>query len=114
MFDEEIEKRDELLAFLASEFSNKVEKGNNYDYMISAIFTELVTKNGADGVLYPSVQSDGYGLCVALHPRVMDRLKLVKVLECKLIKNGTNAQLINEKFCEVKDHADTFDLKEIK
>ena len=111
---EEVEKRDELLAFLASEFSKKVENGNNYDYMISAIFTELVTENGADGVLYPSVQSDGYGLCVALHPRVMDRLKLIKVLQCKLTKKGTNAQLCNEKFCEVEDDADTFKLKEIK
>lgn len=111
--NEEVDKRDELLAFLASEFSKKVENGKNHDYMISAIFTELITENGVDGVLYPSVQSDGYGLCVALHPRVMDRLKLVKVLQCKLNKKGTNAQLNNVKYCDIENNSETFELKEI-
>jgi hypothetical protein len=112
--NEDVLKRDELLEFLSSEFSKKVENGENYNYMISSIFTELVVNNGADGVLYPSVQSDGCGLCLALHPGVIDRLKLIKVLQCKLIKSGRNAQLINEKFCDVNENSDTFELKKIE
>jgi len=111
--DEDVLKRDELLEFLAFEFSKKVENGESYNYMISSIFTELVVNHGADGVLYPSVQSDGNGLCLALHPRVMDKLKLIKVLQCKLTKTGCDAKLSNEKFCIVADNSDTFELKEI-
>lgn len=112
--NKEVQKRDELLAFLASEFSKPVEIGADYKYMISSIFTELIINNNIDGVLYPSVQTDGHGLCVAIHPRVMDRLKLIKVLQSKLTKFGANAQLINIKYCDVKDDSDTFELKEIK
>ena len=111
--DEDVLKRDELLEFLAFEFSKKVENGESYNYMISSIFTELVVNHGADGVLYPSVQSDGNGLCLALHPRVMDKLKLIKVLQCKLTKAGCDAKLSNKKFCIVADNSDTFELKEI-
>lgn len=107
------DKRDELLKFLASEFSKKVVNGENHNYMISSIFTELVVNNGADGVLYPSVQSDENGLCLALHPRVMDRLKLIKVLQCKLTKNGNEAILNNTRNCLVEDGSDTFELNEI-
>lgn len=112
--NEDLLKRDELLKFLSFEFSKKVENAENYNYMISSIFTKLIVNNGADGVLYPSVQSDGCGLCIALHPRVVDRLKLIKVLQCRLIKSGHNAQLINDKFCNVIDNSDTFELKQIE
>jgi hypothetical protein len=107
---DDTEKRDELLKFLAAEFSKKVENGENHNYMISSIFSELVVNNGADGVLYPSVQSDGNGLCLALHPRVMDRLKLTKVLQCKLTKSGDEALLNNTRNCLVEDGSDTFEL----
>ena len=110
---DEVVKRDELLSFLASEFSKKVENGGNHNYMISSIFTQLVVNNGADGVLYPSVQSDGNGLCLALHPRVMDKLKLIKVLQCKLTKTGNEAKLTNERSCIVKDGSDTFELNKV-
>ncbi|WP_319229526.1 hypothetical protein [Draconibacterium orientale] len=106
--------RNDVLGYLAFEFSKVVSKGNNHDYMISAILTELATANGADGVLYPSVQGNGAGLCVSLHPRIMNKLKLVKVLQCKLTKKGNEAKLLNIKHCEVKDNSETFKLEEIK
>jgi len=107
------------LKYLSEEFSKKVSDGYNYDYLISAKFTELfVNKSVYEGVIYPSVQSDGYGLCVAIHPNAISKLKLNKVLQCKLIKklnadNKNEFLLFDEKFCSVQDGADTFELKEI-
>jgi hypothetical protein len=107
------------LKFLSTEFSKYVSSGNNHEYLISAKFTEIFTKTSAyDGIIYPSVQSKGYGLCVAIHPRAMNKLKLTKVLQCKLTKTvredgENNFELLNEKNCLVKEGAETFELKEI-
>lgn len=107
------------LKFLSAEFSKYVSGGNNHEYLISAKFTEIFTKTSAyDGIVYPSVQSKGYGLCVAIHPRAMNKLKLTKVLQCKLTKTvgedgENNFQLLNEKHCLVEDGAETFELKDI-
>ena len=72
---------------------------------------------GYDGVVHPSVRSEGYGLCVAIHPRVMNRLKLTRVLQCKIIKTSRqqndNISLVNEKACLVKDGDTEFKLLEI-
>jgi hypothetical protein len=70
-------------------------------------------------VVYPSVQSHGYGLCVAIHPRAMNKLQLKKVLQCKLIKtlknDGENKfSLYNEKNCIVENGSKSFELKDIK
>lgn len=111
--EKEIFQRDEVLIFLAGEFSKKILKGENYNYLISAIVTELIVTHNSDGVLYPSVQSDGYGLCVALHPRVMDRLKLTKVLQCRIIKEEGSVEINNEKVCLIENDLDIFELKDI-
>lgn len=114
------ENTKKCLKFLSSEFSKYVSNGNNHEYLISAKFTEIFTKTSAyDGVVYPSVQSKGYGLCVAIHPRSMCKLKLIKVLQCKLTKtvgeDGENIfQLSNEKNCLVEDGSKTFKLKKIE
>ncbi|MGV0854179.1 hypothetical protein ACTS9E_01160 [Empedobacter brevis] len=108
----EIAKRDDVLAFLASEFS-KDSKGQSHNYLISSIMTELLTSKGIDGILYPSVQTVGYGLCIALHPRVMERLRLDKVLQCKIIRDGDSIKILNEKVCKVGDNSETFELKDI-
>lgn len=107
------EKRDYILAFLSSEFSKRVESEQDYNYKISAIFTELAVKNGTDGVLYPSVQSGGYGLCLALHPRVMSRLLPIGVLQCELIKNGLSVKLINKKHCDIVTGSEDFILEDV-
>lgn len=111
--EKEIFQRDEVLIFLAGEFSKKITKGENYNYLISAIVTQLIVNHNSDGVLYPSVQSDGYGLCVALHPRVMDRLKLTKVLQCRIIKEDGSVEINNEKVCLIENDLDIFELKDI-
>ena len=109
-----------VLKFLSNEFSKKVSSGNNHEYLISSKFTEIFTKTSVyDGVIYPSVQSSGYGLCVAIHPRSMNKLRLIKVLQSKISKSvsedGENKFLIdNEKNCIVEVGAKKFELKEIE
>ncbi|MFD1015746.1 hypothetical protein [Winogradskyella rapida] len=120
MPEEVSENTIKCLKFLSSEFSKYVASGNNHEYLISSKFTEIFTKTSAyDGILYPSVQSKGYGLCVAIHPRAMNKLKLTKVLQCKLTKTvredgENNFELSNEKHCLVEDGAETFELKNIE
>ncbi|GLU45106.1 hypothetical protein Musp01_27300 [Muricauda sp. NBRC 101325] len=106
------------LEFLSVEFSKKVANGNNHDYLISAKYTELFVNSGKyDGVIYPSVQSSGYGLCVAIHPNAVQKMRLNYVLQCKLTKtqreDGENNFLLeNLKNCTVKNGQTDFELKE--
>ena len=108
------------LSFLSQEFSKYVSNGNNHEYLISSKFTEIFTNTSKyDGIIYPSVQSHGYGLCVAIHPRAINKMKLIKVLQCKITKtlaeDGENHfKLDNEKNCLVEDGATTFELKNIE
>lgn len=108
------------LKYFAQEFEKKVSNGNNHDYLISAKFTEIfVNTSKYDGVIYPSVQSQGYGLCVAIHPRAIHKLQLIKVLQCKITKtlkedNENHFLLSNEKNCIVEENSETFKLQKIE
>lgn len=105
------------LEFLSAEFSKKVGNGNNHDYLISAKYTELFVNTGKyDGVIYPSVQSSGYGFCVAIHPNAVSKMQLNYVLQCKLTKSqredGENHFLLeNIKNSKVEKGATEFELK---
>jgi hypothetical protein len=105
-----------LLKFITSEFSKTVDKGKNYNYMISAIFTEMLItspNNNIDGVIYPSVQTDGNGLCIAILPESMNKLELIKVLQCKAIRKGKKVSLDNVSLT-LDIHSDgTFNLTDI-
>jgi hypothetical protein len=112
----------EYLKFLSKEFSKYVNSGNNHEYLISSKFTEhFVKKSSFDGVIYPSVQSKGYGLCVALHPRAIKKLELSSVTQGVLTKKIqkdplsilSDYRLENEKFCWVSKGAENFELKHI-
>jgi len=107
------------LSFLSDQFSKYVANGNNHEYLISSKFTEIfVNTSMYDGVIYPSVQTKGYGLCVAIYPRAMHKLKPIKVLQCKLTKtigadNIDNYKISNKKNCLIEDGSETFELKDI-
>ena len=77
--------------YFAKEFSKKNEDGSDYNYLISAIFTEVVTTDHAfDGVMYPSVQTGGQlGFNVAITPDAVDKkMKLVVAYETQIKKIG--------------------------
>jgi hypothetical protein len=107
----------EVLAYFSDEFSKKVNQGENYNYMVSAILTEMLVthkNNKTDGILYPSVQTDGHGLCVAVRPESMHKLELIKVLQCKAVRKGKEVGVENIRLCDVNPPNSDFKLEDIK
>jgi len=87
--------------YLASEFAKK-ETPHDYDYLISAIFTELVISKGFAGVYYPSVRAEGKGFNVAIHPDfVNNNMKAIVSGECYLDKIGKDVILDNYTIIEL-------------
>lgn len=85
-----------VMDFLANEFGKKDISGN-YDYIISAIFTEMIVRNGhAAGILYPSVRTGGVGFNVAIHPSFVDHMELEAAGECTVYKHGKRTIVDNE------------------
>lgn len=88
--NQNIDKKEETIAFttfIASEFAKEVDSSKDYNYLISAAFTESIVSLGYDGVLYPSVQLDGTGFNIALTPKTADtKLQLEVVMECSAYK----------------------------
>lgn len=103
----------EYLKFLAKEFSKDVKNGDNQEYHISALFSTLISNTGVDGVLYPSVRAAGIGLCVALHPKVADKLKLISVRKCRLKKESGQVKITYLKACDVNDDSQPFELLDV-
>lgn len=82
--------------YFAKEFSKKNEDEADYNYLISAIFTEVVTTDHAfDGVMYPSVQTGGQlGFNVAITPDAVDKkMKLVVAYETQIKKIGEKVHI---------------------
>lgn len=91
--------------FFAKEFA-KQTINFEYDYLISAIFSEIVTNElNYDGVMYPSVQTGGQlGFNVAIKPEVVNKnLKLEKVGESILYKNGELSLNVIDKISELNN-----------
>jgi hypothetical protein len=61
----------ELSEFLGEQFAKPVKKENDFDYLISALYSELITEFGYDGVLYPSVKLAGEGINIAVKPELI-------------------------------------------
>lgn len=84
----------DLMNYIASEFSKK-DISNQYDYLISAIFTHLSCKEKYDGVLYPSVKCNGAGLNVAIRPTAVDeKLKFGEVFKCEITNVNNNIETL--------------------
>lgn len=80
-----------ISTFLANEFGKSVKTGEEYEYMISAAFSELFFDKGLgnNGIVYPSVQTDKQGYNIALMPYVADdNLILDRVLLAQQHKIG--------------------------
>lgn len=82
--------------FLANEFAKDVIH-HHFDYMISAIFTEIAIEKGFDGVIYPSVRTTGQGLNVAIHPDFVDKfMELRSAGECTIYKQKDHTIILND------------------
>ncbi|WP_242131329.1 hypothetical protein [Aestuariivivens marinum] len=104
-----IEKSLKFQNFLADEFS-KENIQNDYDYMISAIFTENCVKNGLDGVLYPSVRTSGKGFNVALTPSATEKLGLYVAGECSIYKLRDHTVIGNDAIIQLDGKQSEFDM----
>lgn len=94
------DKSEKFLEFLASEFA-KEEIVDDYDYMISAIFTEMAVKKGLDGILYPSVRATGRGFNIAITPEATKKMQLIVAGECSTVKFEGTTYLGNDAIAEL-------------
>lgn len=89
--------------------------GADYNYLLSAIFTEIVVEQGYDGVVYPSVQASGLALNVAIKPEVVDSsLRLDTVGEGRIYKNRKSVYIRSETICKVENEKADFKYKPVE
>lgn len=106
------EKYDRVVKYISEEFAKPVKE--HYEYKISALFSNIITQKGLDGVIYPSVQNAGYGYNVAITPQAADaKLELSVAGECVLYKNKTSVIVDNLKAAELTPPMESFILKPI-
>jgi len=99
--------------YLASEFAKK-ETPHDYDYLISALFTEVVLSQGFAGVYYPSVRAEGKGFNVAIHPDFVNgNMKAIVSGECSLYKKAKHIVLDNDTITEIAEGATEFIMQPI-
>lgn len=76
-----IPEYDKLVEFMSSQFAKKVNDGDNYQYMISALFAHYALETEAD-IIYPSVQAKGHlGYNVALRSDIVEKYLVFKDAE---------------------------------
>lgn len=98
---QDIENSMVVTEYLASEFA-KEKTPNDYDYLISALFTEMFTKQGLGGVYYPSVRTKGKGFNVAIHPNFINNMLPIVAGECSHYRKGDSI-LDNDTLCLIKE-----------
>ncbi|NVK65700.1 MAG: hypothetical protein HWE22_13995 [Flavobacteriales bacterium] len=107
-----MEKSLKFHTYLADEFS-KEEINEDYDYMISAIFSELITKRGFDGVIYPSVRAGGKGFNIAITPEATKKLKLRVAGESTVYKRKEEVFVGNDAIVELNGDEEEFQMNEL-
>lgn len=106
----QIEFEESLLlnTFFADEFAKHVVNDtDDFENMISAIFSETLIRNmedNAEGIYYPSMRTDGMVFNIAITPeRADDSLQLIAAGEGTLYKRGVRCFLDMESACEISD-----------
>jgi hypothetical protein len=102
--------------FLAKEFAKNITP-KDYDYLISALYTEISVYNGSGaGVIYPSVRTEGDGFNVAIHPSLIDNQFLIPygVAECTVYKRGAASFIDNESVAYLENGQTEFELQAVE
>lgn len=102
-----IEEFNMFQEYIASEFA-KENTNEDYQYMISAIYSELVTKLGYDGVIYPSVRVSGEGFNIAITPEATRKLELRVAGECAIYKRKDIARMGLNSIIQLDGSEDNF------
>lgn len=106
---EVIDKSLKFQDYLASEFAKEDIKAD-FDYMISAIFTENIVGQGLDGILYPSVRTAGKGFNIAITPKATEKLALYVAGECSIYKSKDQVVVGNDAIVELDGKQTEFKL----
>lgn len=104
-----VERSLKIQTYLADEFA-KEEINHDYDYMISAIFSEIAIKNGFDGIFYPSVRVAGKGFNIAITPTATEKLQLIVAGECSLYKHKMHTVVGNDAIAQLTGLENEFEL----
>lgn len=99
--------------FLADEFSKEDIRGD-YDYMISALFSELTSHRGFDGILYPSVRVGGKGFNIAITPEATKKMGLYVAGECSIYKLRDHTIVGNDAIVELNGTEEEFKLVDME
>lgn len=81
--------------YIAGEFA-KNDTSVDYCYLISALYANMITHFGFDGIMYPSVRVEGRGFNIAITPDAADnKLKLIAAGECTVYKKAHGNSVID-------------------
>ncbi|MBK6446479.1 MAG: hypothetical protein IPF81_14630 [Bacteroidetes bacterium] len=107
---EQIKKNAVAIAdFFSRKFSDPTpDADKHYLYMLSAMWAEACVDAGADGVFYPSVRTEGDGICVAITPDSCKKLNLSVAGEGIIYKKAKHVLMNNELFSIVQNGETTF------
>ena len=109
---EMIENSMKIQDFLAEEFS-KEDTDNDYEYLISALFSEMCVKKGFDGVFYPSVRVGGMGFNIAITPQATHKLRLYAAGESSVYKLYDHTVIGNDSILKYKGNRRKLKFKRI-
>jgi hypothetical protein len=108
-----------ITEYFASEFAKPIEENGEHNYLISAKISERLVQlkaNGQEinGIIYPSVQTEGHGLNIAVTPETADTyLRLEAAVECTAYKENGHLYVDNDLQAILKDPYKDFQLQPI-
>lgn len=92
----------EITQFLGEQFAKPVNSIDDFNYMISAVYSEMSIGFGFDGVLYPSVKLAGEGINIAVKPEIIDvKINFIHAGECTVYKNKKQVFVGNDTYANV-------------
>ncbi len=111
----ELEERTIMVSdFFAQEYA-KIPIEKDYQYMLSAIYSEMVINSGLHGVYYPSVRTEGRGFNVAIKPEIADKhISLRVVGEVMIYKYLDKTIADNFSIVQVPFDQEVFELKPVE
>lgn len=111
--EEFIENSMKIQDYLANEFS-KEDTDNDYEYLISALFTEICVRKGYDGIFYPSVRVGGMGFNIAITPKSTHKLRLYSAGESSIYKLYDHTVIGNESIMKYRGNRNKIKFKKVR
>lgn len=91
-----------IMEFICDEFS-KPHIARHEDYLVSAAYSQALIETGprsVEGIVYPSVRSNGRGINVALYPYTVETgLELIDATYCRVSETNNEPQFDILKSC---------------